>query len=179
MSTQQQYYLKEMTVAIPKDALTIIRKGKRVEYETDRVYLPEEMNTRVKRRTIGKVDPVNPERMFPNEAYFELFPENEVPKEIRDEFLRDCAFRRALRGMRTGGDCDGLRDGGDGSVVPHSRDEQNNSTFHRLHLAGAAARSPLKTSTLARFPGVPNPRMTRVTHLCLNHATVLGREGVL
>ena len=65
--------------------------------------MPGEKNMRVKRRTIGIVDTVNPKRMFPNEAYFELFPENEVPAEIRDEFLRDCAFRRVLRGIRNGG----------------------------------------------------------------------------
>ena len=86
------YYLKTVTVPIPfEDKLVVIRKGVRVEYEIDRIYLPEEQNTRVKRKVIGKVDPVQPGRMFPNEFYFELFPENEVPEEVREEFLRACA----------------------------------------------------------------------------------------
>ena len=32
-----QYYLKELTVPIPEDKLVVIRKGKSVEYETDRI----------------------------------------------------------------------------------------------------------------------------------------------
>ena len=35
---------------------------------------------------------------------------------------------------------------------------------------GAAARSPLKTSTLARFPGVSNPRMTILSEANMNYA---------
>ena len=92
-----QYYLKELTVPIPEDRLAVIRKGKSVEYETDRIYSPETKNTRVVRRVIGKVDPVNPGRMFPNEMYFQLFPENEVPEEVRDEFLRDVRLRGRCR----------------------------------------------------------------------------------
>ena len=95
-----QYYLKELTVPIPEDRLAVIRKGKSVEYETDRIYSPETKNTRVVRRVIGKVDPVNPGRMFPNETYFLLFPENEVPEEVRDEFLRECAIKRQMSAIR-------------------------------------------------------------------------------
>ena len=95
------YYLKTITVPIPfEDKLVVIRKGERVEYEIDRIYLPEEQNTRVKRKVIGKVDPVQPGRMFPNEFYFELFPENEVPKEVREEFLRACAIKRKMSVIR-------------------------------------------------------------------------------
>ena len=95
------YYLKTITVPIPiDDKLVVIRKGKRVEYEIDRIYLPEEQNTRVKRKVIGKVDPVQPGRMFPNEFYFELFPDNEVPEEVRDEFLRECAIKRQMHVIR-------------------------------------------------------------------------------
>ena len=90
----ENYYLKTITVPIPEDKLVVIRKGERVEYEIDRIYLPEEQNTRVKRKVIGRVDPVQPGRMFPNEAYFQLFPENEVPEEIREEFLRECEIKR-------------------------------------------------------------------------------------
>ena len=96
----ENYYLKTITVPIPEDKLVVIRKGERVEYEIDRIYLPEEQNTRVKRKVIGRVDPVQPGRMFPNEAYFQLFPENEVPEEVRNEFLRECEIRRQMRVIR-------------------------------------------------------------------------------
>jgi hypothetical protein len=96
----ENYYLKTITVPIPEDKLVVIRKGERVEYEIDRIYSPEEQNTRVKRKVIGKVDPVQPGRMLPNEFYFELFPDNEVPEEVRDEFLRECEIRRQMRVIR-------------------------------------------------------------------------------
>ena len=126
-----QYYLKELTVPIPQDRLAVIRKGKSVEYETDRTYSPETKNTRVVRRVIGKVDPVNPGRMFPNETYFQLFPENEVPEEVRDEFLRGCGIKRQMQTIRRNpeeiieGVVNGLSElrvsnAGDGSLVPHS-----------------------------------------------------------
>ena len=118
---------------IPEDRLAVIRKGKSVEYETDRIYSPETKNTRVVRRVIGKVDPVNPGRMFPNEMYFQLFPENEVPEEVRDEFLRGCEIKRQMQEIRRSpeeiieGVVNGLselgaggRNVGDGSLVPHS-----------------------------------------------------------
>lgn len=128
-----QYYLKELTVPIPEDKLVVIRKGKSVEYETDRIYSPETKNTRVVRRVIGRVDPVNPGRMFPNETYFQLFPENEVPEEVRDEFLRGCGIKRQMQTIRRNpeeiieGVVNGLSElrtsgcnAGDGSLVPHS-----------------------------------------------------------
>ncbi len=126
-----QYYLKELTVPIPEDRLAVIRRGKSVEYETDRIYSPETKNTRVVRRVIGKVDPVNPGRMFPNETYFQLFPENEVPEEVRDEFLRGCGIKRQMQTIRRNpeeiieGVVNGLSElrvsnAGDGSLVPHS-----------------------------------------------------------
>ena len=94
-------YLKEYTVPIPWDQGNIvIRKGDTVEYQLDRTYEPEDKSTRVQRKVIGKVDPVQPGRMFPNEFYFELFPENEVPEEVRDEFLRECEIKRQMRVIR-------------------------------------------------------------------------------
>ena len=57
------YFLKEMTVAIPEKA--IIRNEKRVEYELERTYSSDTKDSRVVRRMIGKVDPVSPGRMFP------------------------------------------------------------------------------------------------------------------
>ena len=92
-------YLMTITVPIPEDKLVVIRKGERVEYEVDRTYVGNR-STRVKRRVIGKVDPVQPGRMFPNEMYFELFPDNEVPEDVRDEFLRDCAIKRDMGVIR-------------------------------------------------------------------------------
>ena len=95
------YYLKEMTVPIPQnDGRVVIRRGKTVEYELDRTYSQERQDTRVTRRVIGKVDPVNPGRMFPNETYFQLLPGNEVPEEVRDEFLRGCEIKRRMQEIR-------------------------------------------------------------------------------
>ena len=93
------YYLLTITVPIPEDKLIVIRDGKKVEYEVDRTYVGNR-STRVKRKVIGKVDPVQVGRMFPNEAYFELFPNNEVPEEVRDEFLRECEIKRQMKVIR-------------------------------------------------------------------------------
>ena len=92
--------LKEMTVPIPEDGSVVIRNGKRVEYQLERIYSPETKDSRVKRQVIGKVDPVQPGRMFPNEFYFELFPDNEVPEDVREEFLRECAIKRQMHVIR-------------------------------------------------------------------------------
>ena len=35
------YYLSSWTVDVPRDEHTVIRKGKTVEYELERVYSPE------------------------------------------------------------------------------------------------------------------------------------------
>lgn len=53
--------------------------------ELDREYSSETQNSRVRRRTIGKVVPLFADRMYPNENYFALVP-NTVPREIRDPF---------------------------------------------------------------------------------------------
>ena len=92
--------LKEMTVPIPEDGSVVIRNGKRVEYQLERIYSPETKDSRVKRQVIGKVDPVQPGRMFPNEFYFELFPDNEVPEDVREDFLRECAIKRQMHVIR-------------------------------------------------------------------------------
>ena len=89
------YLLKTVSVLIPaEDRRTVIRKGKTVEYEVSREYLPDKKNTRVKRAVIGQVDPMNPGKMFPNEKYFELIADSGVPDEIRDAFLTECAWKR-------------------------------------------------------------------------------------
>ena len=97
----KDYYLRTMTVPIPlDDGPVVIRQGKTVEYQLERTYESEDKSTRVKRRVIGKVDPVNSSRMFPNETYFLLFPDNEVPEEVRDEFLRGCEIKRQMSAIR-------------------------------------------------------------------------------
>ena len=94
-------YLREITVPIPWDqGHIVIRRGDTVEYQLDRTYESEDKSTRVQRKVIGKVDPVQPGRMFPNEFYFELFPDNEVPDEVREEFLRECAIKRQMHVIR-------------------------------------------------------------------------------
>ena len=156
------YYMKEMTVPIPDDRRVVIRREKTVEYEIDRSISEEKGDTRVTRRVIGKVDPVNPGRMFPNETYFQLFPENEVPEEVREEFLRGCEIKRRMQEIRRSpeeiieGVVNGLselraggRNVGDGSVVPHS---WNEITFLRLHPPLAAAcETPLVPRPLNPF----------------------------
>ena len=110
----KDYYLRTMTVPIPlDDGPVVIRQGKNVEYQLERTYESEDKSTRVKRRVIGKVDPVNPGRMFPNEMYFQLFPENEVPEEVREEFLRGCEIKRQMSAIRSDPDriIEGVVDG--------------------------------------------------------------------
>ena len=53
----------------------------------------------MKRRTIGKIDPFFPGRMFPNESYFELI-ENDVPEEVRETFLMHCRWKRQLAELK-------------------------------------------------------------------------------
>ena len=88
------YY--DFTVPIPdvKGKITFMKKGdaKYVQLETGRVYLPERRYTIPQRVTIGKPDPDNPERMFPNEKYQDYFPETVMPEE-RPESYRSCALR--------------------------------------------------------------------------------------
>ena len=140
-----QYYLKELTVPIPEDKLVVIRKGKSVEYETDRIYSPETKNTRVVRRVIGRVDPVNPGRMFPNETYFQLFPENRVPAEVRDEFLRGCEIKRQMQTIRRNpeeiieGVVNGLNEMGGFPISPqppfgHSSNEKTDNQLNYVML---------------------------------------------
>lgn len=88
-------YLASFTVDIPYDRGPInIRNGKYVRYELERTYSSETHDSRVKRCVIGKLDPANPVKMFPNENYFRLFPNNDVPNEIREAFLRKCEYSR-------------------------------------------------------------------------------------
>ena len=90
-------YLKDYPVPVPCDRKgIIIRNEKRVELESDRAYSTETKDTRVKRKTIGMLLPLFPEQMYPNENYFELVPENTVPADIRDAFLRRCERKKEI-----------------------------------------------------------------------------------
>ena len=85
-------YLREWTVPIPWDQGNIvIRKGDTVEYQLDRTYEPEDKSTRVQRKVIGKVDPVQAGRMFPNEVVvpFKVERINEVLSTLRGAFPSD------------------------------------------------------------------------------------------
>ena len=93
-------YLKEITVPIPfEQGKIVIRNEKTVQMELDREYSSETQNSRVRRRTIGKVVPLFADRMYPNENYFALVP-NTVPREIRDPFLTRCAKKREIAELK-------------------------------------------------------------------------------
>jgi hypothetical protein len=140
------YYLATVTVPIPEDKLIVIRDGKKVEYEIDRTYIGNR-STRVKRKVIGKVDPVQPGRMFPNEFYFELFPDNEVSEEVREEFLRACAIKRQMNVIRKNPE----------EVVDNvmrGLDQMRNDTSSGLRPpAWAAARSSTENEHTGSFSG--------------------------
>lgn len=88
------YY--DFTVPIPavKGKITRMKKGKLtyIQLETGRTYLPDRQYTIPVRVSIGKLDPDNPDRMYPNEKYADHFPEAAMPEE-RPEADRSCALR--------------------------------------------------------------------------------------
>ena len=91
------FYLKEYSVPIPyHKGSVVIRRGKTVEFQLERVYSSDTKDSRVKRKVIGKVDPADEGMMFPNETYFMLFPENSVPAEIRENYLYECRRKREI-----------------------------------------------------------------------------------
>ena len=63
-----------------------------VEYESDRVYIPEKRYTTVTRKTIGKLKDGDSLTMWPNENFLKFFPEVVFPEES-DRSLRSCALR--------------------------------------------------------------------------------------
>ena len=94
-------YLKSMTVPVPLDqGPVVIRKQKTVEYELGRKYSSKTRDSRVRRCVIGKIDPADKHRMFPNENYFRMFPNNPVPESIRYDFLRECAVKREMAKLK-------------------------------------------------------------------------------
>ena len=88
------YY--DFTVPIPatQGKITCMKKGgiQYIQLETGRVYYPDRKYTIPQRVSIGKVNPNEPGRMFPNEKYLEYFPDAAMPEE-RSEAYRSCALR--------------------------------------------------------------------------------------
>ena len=84
------------TVIIPDVKGKIVRKKRAdttyVNYEYDRVYLPEKQYTIPKRTTIGKVCDEDSSLMYPNANYLKFFPDAELPKE-RDRSWRSSCLR--------------------------------------------------------------------------------------
>ena len=74
--------------------ITFRTKGKTtyVEYESERVYLPERHYTNVSRKTIGKISDENEGMMQPNENFLKFFPDTEMPEE-KDRSSRSCGLR--------------------------------------------------------------------------------------
>lgn len=63
-----------------------------VEFENERVYIPEKKYTVVNRKTIGKLSGTDNRFMQPNENFLRFFPEVELPEE-RDRTSRSCGLR--------------------------------------------------------------------------------------
>lgn len=77
-----------------KGKITFRTKGNTtyVEFENERVYLPEKKYTVVTRKTIGKLSGADNRFMQPNENFLRFFPEVELPEE-RDRTSRSCGLR--------------------------------------------------------------------------------------
>ena len=86
----------DFTVPIPnvKGKITRMKKGKitYIQLETGRTYLSDRKYTIPVRVSIGKLDPDNPDMMYPNEKYSDHFPDAPMPEE-RPEAYRSCAIR--------------------------------------------------------------------------------------
>ena len=74
--------------------ITYRTKGKTtyVEYESDRIYIPEKRYTTVTRKTIGKLEDAEKMIMKPNENFLKFFPGTEFP-EAKDRSSRSCGLR--------------------------------------------------------------------------------------
>lgn len=74
--------------------ITYRTKGKTtyVEYENERVYIPDKKYTTVSRKTIGKLADAEKLIMQPNENFMKFFPDIDLPKE-RDRTSRSCGLR--------------------------------------------------------------------------------------
>lgn len=63
-----------------------------IEFESNRIYVPEKKYTTVSRKTIGKLIDADGQMMQPNENFMKFFPESELPEE-RDRTSRSCGLR--------------------------------------------------------------------------------------
>ena len=63
-----------------------------VEFECERVYVPEKRYTNVSRKTIGKITDADALLMQPNENFLKYFPDVQLPEE-KDRASRSCALR--------------------------------------------------------------------------------------
>ena len=52
-----------------------------VYFEYDRVYYPDKQYTKPLRKTIGKLSPDDPTKMYPNDTFLQFFPDVEIPEE--------------------------------------------------------------------------------------------------
>ena len=83
------YY--DFTVPIPatQGKITCMKKGgiQYIQLETGRVYYPDRKYTIPQRVSIGKVNPNEPGRMFPNEKYAEYKAgRSATPDELKQQF---------------------------------------------------------------------------------------------
>ena len=78
----------------PRNKITYRKKGNTtyVDYESDRIYIPEKRYTTVTRKTIGKLRDEANLIMQPNENFLKFFPDIELPEE-RDRSARSCGLR--------------------------------------------------------------------------------------
>ncbi|WP_310604955.1 IS1634 family transposase [Anaerosporobacter sp.] len=74
--------------------ITFRKKGQTtyIEFESNRIYVPEKKYTTVSRKTIGKLIDSDEQMMQPNENFMKFFPESELPEE-RDRTSRSCGLR--------------------------------------------------------------------------------------
>lgn len=88
------YYDFAVPIPFVKGKITRMKKGNvtYIQLETGRTYLPERQYTIPIRVTVGKVDPDDSGRMYPNEKYSDFFPDTPMPEE-RPEAYRSCALR--------------------------------------------------------------------------------------
>ena len=89
-------YLKE-AIEIPQNVPGISTKSIKgttyIYYTYSREYDPENQYSVPKSTSIGKLDPNNPGRMFPNMNFLKFFPEVELPEEKSGEVYRSSCLR--------------------------------------------------------------------------------------
>ena len=92
-SKEDDMYL-DFKVKIPdtkgKIYQNIIRGTVYINYEYDRVYMPEKKYNIPKRTTIGKRCVDDTEMMYPNANYFKYFPDVEIPEKVKNANRSSC-----------------------------------------------------------------------------------------